>query len=172
MDPELVFILFAVFIILSRKFLGSLFKIEEFNLGLLSGFRKFFERLFEDEGNKLGALFGFPSSILSFFFLSFILASSETSLSFIERVGYMIDLGDPFANIIQCFIVGFAAFIVSRIGGKFVVRYVDTNLGELERNRNIVLGIIIFGLLVGGPSSLAVLIPREFKYFLVFSPIP
>ncbi len=159
MDPELVFILFAVFIILSRKFLGSLLNIEEFNLGWLSGFRKYFERLFEDEGNKISVLFGLPTSVLSFFFLSFVLSSGENSLSFVERVWGLVNaFGDPFSAIFRFFIVFIAAFIVSRIGGKFVVRYVDTNLGELERNRNIVLGIIIFGLLVGGPSSLAVLI--------------
>jgi hypothetical protein len=136
-DPELVFILFAVFIILLRKIL---------------------EGLFEKDEIKLGVLFGFPTSILSFFFLSFILASGETSLTFIERVGYMIDLGDPATNIIRCSIAGFAAFIVGCIGGIFVTNYVDKNPGELERNLNIMLGVIVFGLFVGGPCAFVALL--------------
>jgi hypothetical protein len=157
-DPEFAFILFAVFVILSRKFLGKLFKIREFNLGFLHGFRKILERPFELEGFRIGALLGFPSSILSFFFLSLILASGETSLTFIERVGYMIDLGDPATNIIRCSLAVFATFVVGCIGGKIVTHYVDTNLGELGRKSNIVYGVIVFGLLVGGPCSFVFLL--------------
>jgi hypothetical protein len=164
MEAEGVFLLIAFLIILLRQILkGQFFNIRPFiiegiNLSAIIGFpRKFLERLFEFEGIKLGVLFGFPTSILSFFLLSFILASGETSLSFIERVSNLIDSGDIFTTLIRCSIVGSAAFTASCMGGLLIASFGGTNNGESERNQKFAVGIIIFGLLVGGPCSLLAL---------------